>query len=127
MKFNQNIGLLVLALSLSFSLCSAGNQHANDFEAFKQTMSRNLDGFREWLIKGFGYGHDALANMQSVEMLPYRYVFLTSFLGGLTGAFAIYCLYKVNNRIARAEFETFTSNAKEMNDYPLTFRTRTKS
>lgn len=123
MKFNQSIVLLVLGFSLHFSLCSAGHKKANDFEAFKQTMSQNLDGFREWLIKGFGYGHDALAHMQSVEMLPYRYVFLTSFLGGLTGAFAIYCFYKINDRKTRTEIETFTHNLNEAKDYPLTFRT----
>jgi hypothetical protein len=76
----------------------------SEWGSFKATISSSVENARNWLARAFGYGQQALSKTQSVEMLSYRYVFLTSFLGGLTAALCVYYLHRASIVVSRYQF-----------------------
>lgn len=124
MKFNTLFFLMILA-GCSFSssdLLSNANED-RELQQFKQQMRTTFDDVRNWASSWFGYGADVISGKKSVEMLPYRYVFFVSFLGGISGALLVYYLHRATRTVNRYEFFQQDDDAKKSRyARPTTFR-----
>jgi hypothetical protein len=87
---------------------------------FKKDVELQLGGARDWLSKALGFGQQMIGSVQSVEMLPYRYVFLVSFLGGISGALLVYALQRSVKKIKK--YEVRKKDIRQSFFRPTTFR-----
>lgn len=124
MKLNALFFLMILAgCSLSSSDLLSDVKEDRELQQFKQQMRTTFDDMRNWASSWFGYGADVISGKKSVEMLPYRYVFFVSFLGGITGALLVYYLHRGTRTVNRYEFfEESDDTKKSRYMRPTTFR-----
>ena len=114
---------ILVCCSLSSSDLGADAKEDKEWKEFKQNAQSTYDDVRNWCSRVLGYGADVIAGKQSVEMLPYRYVFFVSFLGGITGALLVYYLHRATRTVNRYEFfEESDDTKKSRYRRPTTFR-----
>jgi hypothetical protein len=115
--------MILVGCSLSSSDLLSDAKDDRELQQFKQQMRTTFDDIRNWASSWFGYGADVISGKKSVEMLPYRYVFFVSFLGGISGALLIYYLHRATRTVNRYEFFEENDDAKKSRYMrPTTFR-----
>ncbi len=125
MRAEKIFFLTLLLCATTISKVCTDQKNDREWQEFKHEAQSTVDGFKNWCSRVLGYGSDIIAGKKSVEMLPYRYVFFVSFLGGITGALLIYYLHRATRTVNRYEFfeeGEDTDKVKKKIVRPTTFR-----